>query len=51
MEYRHMGRTGVSRVAQLHENLKAAEIAPRLTPEIMKRIDKAFGVKQEEDGN
>ena len=41
--------TGASRVEQLHENLKAAKIAPRLTPEIMKRIDKAFGVKQEEE--
>ena len=41
--------TGASRVEQLHENLKAAEIAPRLTPEIMKRIDKAFGVKKEEE--
>ncbi|MGZ9225896.1 MAG: potassium channel beta subunit family protein [Anaerolineales bacterium] len=41
--------TGASRVEQLHENLKAAEIAPRLTPEIMKRIDEAFGVKKEEE--
>ena len=49
MDYRHLVRTGASRVEQLHENLKAAEIAPRLTPEIMKRIDKAFGVKKEEE--
>jgi len=41
--------TGASRVEQLHENLKAAEIAPRLTPEIIKRIDEAFGVKREEE--
>jgi len=41
--------TGASRLEQLHENLKAGEIAPRLTPEIMKRIDKAFGVKLEEE--
>jgi len=41
--------TGASRLEQLHENLKAAEIAPRLTPEIMKRIDEALGVKREEE--
>jgi len=41
--------TGASRVEQLHENLKAAEVAPKLTPEIMKRIDEAFGVKKEEE--
>jgi voltage-dependent potassium channel beta subunit len=41
--------TGASRVEQLHENLKASEIAPRLTPEIMKRIDDAFGIKKEEE--
>jgi voltage-dependent potassium channel beta subunit len=40
--------TGASRVEQLHENLKAAEVAPKLTPEVMKRIDDAFGVKKEE---
>ena len=41
--------TGASRVEQLDENLKAAEIAPRLTPEIIKRTDEAFGVKSEEE--
>lgn len=41
--------TGASRVEQLHENLKAAEIAPRLTPDIMTRIDEAFGIQEEEE--
>jgi voltage-dependent potassium channel beta subunit len=41
--------TGASRVEQLEENLKAAEIAPKLTPEVMKRIDDAFGIKKEEE--
>ncbi|HZZ94111.1 MAG TPA: aldo/keto reductase [Usitatibacter sp.] len=31
--------TGASRVAQVHENLKAAEVIPRLTPEVMEKID------------
>jgi voltage-dependent potassium channel beta subunit len=41
--------TGASRVEQLHENLKATDIAPKLTPEVMKRIDEALGIKKEED--
>ena len=41
--------TGASRVEQLHENLKAAEIAPKLTPEVMNRIDDVFGIKMEEE--
>lgn len=41
--------TGASRVEQLHENMKAGEVATKLTPEIMERIDTAFGVKKEED--
>jgi voltage-dependent potassium channel beta subunit len=41
--------TGASHVEQLHENLKATEIAPKLTPEVMKRIDEAFGIKKEEE--
>jgi aryl-alcohol dehydrogenase-like predicted oxidoreductase len=40
--------TGASRVEQLHENLKAADIAPKLMPEVLKRIDDAFGVEKEE---
>lgn len=41
--------TGASRVEQLHENLKATEIAPKLTPDVMKRIDVAFGIRKEEE--
>jgi voltage-dependent potassium channel beta subunit len=41
--------TGASRVEQLRENLKAREVAPRLTPEVMARIDEAFGIKKEEE--
>jgi len=31
--------TGASRVAQVHENLKALDVLPKLTPEVMARID------------
>ncbi|HLO16698.1 MAG TPA: aldo/keto reductase [Anaerolineales bacterium] len=41
--------TGASRVEQVHENMKASEVAPKLTDEILKRIDEIFEVKQEED--
>lgn len=41
--------TGASRVEQVHENMKATEIAPKLTPEILQRIDNIFGVKEEEE--
>ncbi len=33
--------TGASRVEQVHDNFKALEVLPRLTPEIMKQIDEA----------
>jgi voltage-dependent potassium channel beta subunit len=41
--------TGASRVEQVHENLKATEVAPRLTPEILERIDAIFGVRQDDE--
>jgi aryl-alcohol dehydrogenase-like predicted oxidoreductase len=41
--------TGASRVEQVHENMKASEVASRLTPEILKRIDEIFGIQQEEE--
>ncbi|HEX9838058.1 MAG TPA: aldo/keto reductase [Anaerolineales bacterium] len=41
--------TGASRVEQLHENLGTTEVASQLTPEILQRIDEAFGVKKEEE--
>ena len=39
--------TGASRVEQVQENMKASEVAPKLTPEILKRIDQIFEVKEE----
>jgi voltage-dependent potassium channel beta subunit len=41
--------TGASRVEQVHENLKAGEVAPRITPEILQRIDDIFGIKKAEE--
>jgi aryl-alcohol dehydrogenase-like predicted oxidoreductase len=41
--------TGASRVEQVHENMKAAEVAPKITTEILERIDEIFGVKKEEE--
>jgi voltage-dependent potassium channel beta subunit len=41
--------TGASRVQQVHENMKATEVAPKLTPEILERIDNIFEVKKDED--
>jgi hypothetical protein len=29
--------------------MKAAEVAPRLTPDVLEKIDKVFGVKKEEE--
>jgi voltage-dependent potassium channel beta subunit len=41
--------TGASRPAQVLENMKAIEAVEKLTPEIMKRIDDALGVKPPEE--
>ena len=41
--------TGASRVEQLHENMKAADVASKLTPDVLQRIDQAFGVEKEEE--
>lgn len=41
--------TGASRVEQMHENMKAGEIAEKITPEIMESIDVVFGKKKDED--
>ena len=41
--------TGASRVEQVHENMKATEVAPKLTPEILERIDQIFEVREEEE--
>ena len=37
--------TGASRVQQVHENMKAGEIAQKLTPEVMEKIDKVFSTE------
>jgi len=34
--------TGASRVAQLHENMQALDVLPKLTPDVLARIDGAF---------
>ena len=35
--------------AALAEGMKASEVAPKLTPEILERIDTIFGKKDEEE--
>ncbi len=41
--------TGASRVEQVHENMQASEVAPKITPDIMERIEQIFVIKKEED--
>ncbi len=41
--------TGASRVEQIHENMGAEKVVPKLTPEILKHIDDIFGVVVEEE--
>jgi voltage-dependent potassium channel beta subunit len=41
--------TGASRVGQVHENMKAVEVEPKLTPEILERIAKIFGIEKKEN--
>ncbi len=41
--------TGASRVEQVRENMKAADVAPKITPEILSRIDDIFGNKPHPD--
>ena len=41
--------TGASRVEQVHENMKANEVTPKLTSEIMQRIDHIFITEKEEE--
>ena len=40
--------TGASRVEQVRENMQAIDAVPKLTPEIMTRIDEIFGVPKAE---
>jgi aryl-alcohol dehydrogenase-like predicted oxidoreductase len=35
--------TGATRVTQVHENLKALDVVPKLTPDVMARIEAALG--------
>jgi voltage-dependent potassium channel beta subunit len=41
--------TGASRVEQVQENMKASEVAHKLAPEILERIDAIFVEKREEE--
>ncbi|MBE0683666.1 MAG: aldo/keto reductase [Anaerolineales bacterium] len=41
--------TGASRVEQIHENMKAVDVADQITAEIMEKIDVIFEIKKEED--
>jgi len=42
--------TGASRVEQVHENMKALEVLPKLTDDVMKRVDELIGkITEEED--
>ncbi|MCE9644388.1 MAG: aldo/keto reductase [Chloroflexi bacterium] len=41
--------TGASRVEQVHENMKAAEVAPKITPQMMEKIDGIFEIKKDEE--
>lgn len=39
--------TGATSVKQVKENMRAVEVVPELTPDVMARIDKAFGVHKD----
>ena len=41
--------TGASRVEQVHENMKASDIAEKITSELTDRIDMIFGVKKHDE--
>ncbi len=41
--------TGASRVEQVHENMKAVDVAPKLTPEVMERIENIFDPQKEKE--
>ncbi|MCX6058408.1 MAG: aldo/keto reductase [Chloroflexi bacterium] len=43
--------TGASRVDQVYENMKASDVADKITPELLEKIDAIFGMKKEEDGD
>jgi len=37
--------TGASRVSQVHENLKAAEVKHKLTPDVLEKIEEILANK------
>jgi aryl-alcohol dehydrogenase-like predicted oxidoreductase len=39
--------TGASKVSQVAENMKALDVAPKLTPNVMERIEKILNNKPE----
>lgn len=41
--------TGATRVEQVNENMKASQVAPKLTPEVLERIEKIFGTQKDEE--
>jgi voltage-dependent potassium channel beta subunit len=41
--------TGATSLEQLRENMKAAEIAPKITQEILEKVDAIFEIKPEEE--
>ncbi len=41
--------TGASRVEQVHENMKALEVLPKLTEDVMKQVDEILGKTKEEE--
>ena len=41
--------TGASRVEQVHENMQAIEVVPKLTLEVMERIEEIMGKGEEEE--
>ena len=41
--------TGASRIEQVHENLKALEVLPKLTPDVLAAVDKIVGKPEMDD--
>ena len=41
--------TGATRVEQVKENMKALDILPKLTPDVLKRVDEIVGKPEEEE--
>lgn len=41
--------TGASRVEQVHENMKALDVVPKLTPQVLEEIEKILGNRPEQE--